>query len=183
MVSFIIIILMACMLSLQLCSILCHSMDSSPTGSSVHELFQERILEWVAMPFSKGSSPPRDRIHVSYPHLLCLLHWQPGSVHQHHLGNPVLMAFLFKLLGFPGSSVVKNPPTSAGDAGDSGSIPGSGRSPGGGNSSPLQYSCLGNPILEGYSPQGRKESDATEHICTHLNLHPKHLNSYRVCRV
>ena len=50
---------MACMLSLQSCLILCHSMDSSPTGSSVHELFQARILEWVAMPFSKGSSPPQ----------------------------------------------------------------------------------------------------------------------------
>ena len=49
---------MACMLSLQSCLILCHSMDSSPTGSSVHELFQARILEWVAMPF-KGSSPPQ----------------------------------------------------------------------------------------------------------------------------
>ena len=37
-------------------------------------------------------------------------------------------------------SVLKNPPASAGDAGDVGSIPGSGRSPGGGNGNPLQYS-------------------------------------------
>ena len=37
---------------------------------------------------------------------------------------------------------VKNPPANARDSGDSGSIPGSGRSPGGGNGNPLQYSCL-----------------------------------------
>ena len=44
--------------------------------------------------------------------------------------------------GIPGGSVVKNPPASARDAG---SVPGSGRSPGGGNGSPLQDSCLGDP--------------------------------------
>ena len=52
------------------------------------------------------------------------------------------------------------------NAGDLGSIPGSGRSPGGGHSNPLQYSCLENPYgqrsLEGYGPRGRKESDMTE---------------------
>ena len=46
-------------------------------------------------------------------------------------------------MGFPGGSVVKNSPTHAGDVG---SIPGSGRLPGEGNGSPLQYSRLGNPI-------------------------------------
>ena len=40
---------------------------------------------------------------------------------------------------------VKNLPANAGDAGDSGSIPGPGRSPEGGNGNPLQYSCLDNP--------------------------------------
>ena len=49
-------------------------------------------------------------------------------------------------LGFPGSSVVKNPPANSGDAG---SIPGSGRCPGEGNGNPLQYSCLGNPMDRG----------------------------------
>ena len=53
------------------------------------------------------------------------------------------------LLGFPGGTVVKNLPANAGDARDAGSIPGSGRSPGGGNGNPLQYSCLGNPIDRG----------------------------------
>ena len=46
--------------------------------------------------------------------------------------------------GFPDGSVVKNPPINAGDARDVGSITGSGRSPGGGNGNPLQYSCLEN---------------------------------------
>ena len=44
--------------------------------------------------------------------------------------------------GFPGGSVPKTPPANAGDSGDAGSIPGSGRSPGKGNSNPLQYSWL-----------------------------------------
>ena len=49
---------------------------------------------------------------------------------------------VYKQVGFPGGSVVKNLPT---NAGNSGSIPGSGRSPEGGNGNPLQYFCLGNP--------------------------------------
>ena len=40
--------------------------------------------------------------------------------------------------------MLKNPPANAGDTGDAGSIPGSGRSPGAGHGNPLQYSCLGN---------------------------------------
>ena len=50
---------------------------------------------------------------------------------------------------FPYGSVVKNPPDKAGDPGDSGSIPGLGRSPGQGNGNPLQYSYLGNPVDRG----------------------------------
>ena len=45
--------------------------------------------------------------------------------------------------------VVKNLPANAGDVTDLGSIPGSGRSPGGGNRNPLQYSCLENPMDKG----------------------------------
>ena len=45
--------------------------------------------------------------------------------------------------------VVKNPPPKAGDSRDTGSIPGSGRSPGEGNGNPLQYSCLGNSMDRG----------------------------------
>ena len=53
------------------------------------------------------------------------------------------------LRGFSGGSVVKNSPASAGDAGDMGSIPGLGRSPGGVNVKPLQSSCLENPMDRG----------------------------------
>ena len=60
-------------------------------------------------------------------------------------------------LGFPGGSAGKNLP---GNAGDTGSIPGSGKSSGEGNDNPLQYSCLGNPMDRrawwATVPQGRK---------------------------
>ena len=66
--------------------------------------------------------------------------------------------------------MVKNPTASTGAAEDVGSAPGLGGSPGGGNGTPLQYSCLGNPmdrILAGCSPWGRRESDKTERACRH----------------
>ena len=49
----------------QLCPILCDPVDCSPPGSSVHGILQAGTLEWVATPSSRGSSRPRDRIHVS----------------------------------------------------------------------------------------------------------------------
>ena len=52
-------------------------------------------------------------------------------------------------LGFPGGTVVKNLPASAGDARDEGLISGSERSPGGGNGNLFQYSCLENSIDSG----------------------------------
>ena len=45
---------------------LCDPMDCSPPGSSVHGILQARILEWVAIPFSKESSQPRDQTPVSF---------------------------------------------------------------------------------------------------------------------
>ena len=53
------------------------------------------------------------------------------------------------LLGFPGSSVLKNPPGNAGDTGDVGSIPGSGRPHGVGNDNPLHNCCLENIMDRG----------------------------------
>ena len=67
--------------------------------------------------------------------------------------------------------VVKNPPANGGDTRDTGSIPESGRSLGGGHGNPLQYFCLENPMdrsLEGYSPWGCKESDTTEQLSMHI---------------
>ena len=49
-----------CVLAAQLCPALCDPMDCSLPASSVHGILQARILEWVAMPSSRGSSPPRD---------------------------------------------------------------------------------------------------------------------------
>ena len=74
-------------------------------------------------------------------------------------------------MGFPGGSVVKNPPASAGDTGNMDSIPGLGRSLGGGNGSPLQYSGLENPMDRGawWATVHSKELDVTEatwHPCT-----------------
>ena len=48
----------------QLCLTLCDSMDCSPPGSSVPGILQAKILEWIAMPFSRGSSQPRDQTQV-----------------------------------------------------------------------------------------------------------------------
>ena len=50
----------------QSCLTLCNPMDCSLPGSSVHRLLQTRILEWVAVPFSRGSSQARDRTHISH---------------------------------------------------------------------------------------------------------------------
>ena len=52
--------------SLQSCPTLCDPIDCSLPGSSVHGILQARILEQVAIPFSRGSSQPRDRTHISY---------------------------------------------------------------------------------------------------------------------
>ena len=55
-------------LGTQSCLILCDPMDRGacgPPGSSVHGILQARILEWVVMPSSRGSSKPRDQTQVS----------------------------------------------------------------------------------------------------------------------
>ena len=61
-------------------------MDCSLPGSSVHGILQARILEWVAMLSSKGSS-------WSNPHLLCLLHWQAGSLSLVPSGKPYIYIY------------------------------------------------------------------------------------------
>ena len=69
----------------QLCPPFCDPMDCSSPSSSVHGIFQARILEWVAIYSSRGSSQTRDRTPVS-----CFsLHWQANSLLLSHLGSPV----------------------------------------------------------------------------------------------
>ena len=86
------------------------------------------------------------------------------SVVGSELANCLLKVNIFMFgIGFPGKE-------SACNAGDLGSIPSSGRSPGGGHGNSFQYSCLKNPSgqrsLTGYSPWGRKELDMTEGLST-----------------
>ena len=67
----------------------CDPMDYSLPGSSVLGILQARILEWVAISYSRGCSWPRSRTHVSYLSLIgrrFLNHW-------HHLGSPVLIVW------------------------------------------------------------------------------------------
>ena len=144
-------------------------MDCNLSGSSVHGILQARTLEWGAISFSnagkwkvKVKSP--SRVWLLWPHGLqpirllrpwdfpgkstgvgchCLLRsWGYSTVKIFHqqLGN------ICEGKGFPCSSVGKE---SACNAGDAGSIPGSGRSPGEGNGNPFQYSCLENPMNRG----------------------------------
>ena len=54
-----------CELVVHSCLTVCDPMDGSLPGSSVHGVFQARTLDWVAIPFSRGSSPPRDQTLVS----------------------------------------------------------------------------------------------------------------------
>ena len=68
----------ACVLG---CLTLCDPMDCSPPGSSVHGILQARILEWVVMSSSRGSSRPSDGTHVSY--ISCF-----GRQVLYYLGSP-----------------------------------------------------------------------------------------------
>ena len=81
------------------------------------------------------------------------------------------------MLSFPGGSEVK---ASTCNAGDLGSIPGSGRSPGEGNGNPLQYSCLENPMDGGaWWATVHKESDRTEPLHFHFQaIHTCYLSSF-----
>ena len=63
------------MLSLQSCPALWDPMNCSPPGPSAHGILRARILEWVAMPFSRGFSWARD-----WTLVLCFLCWQGGSL-------------------------------------------------------------------------------------------------------
>ena len=72
-----------CTKSVWSCPTLSNLVDCSPPVSSDHGIPQARILEWVSMPSSRGSSWPRD-----WTHVLCLLHWQMGSLPLATPGSP-----------------------------------------------------------------------------------------------
>ena len=113
---------------IQSCPTLSDPMDCSLPGSSIHGIFQARVLEWVAIAFSE-------------------VHLYMGF--KKNVYYTVLWASQVVLM-------VKNPPASVGVR-DVGLIPGLERSPGGGHGKLLQYSCLENrqnrqKSLAGYSP-------------------------------
>ena len=70
----------------QSCLTLCDPMDCSPPGTSVHGILKARILEWVAMPFSKGSSWPGDQTCVSY--ISCI--GRRTLCCERRMGNPII---------------------------------------------------------------------------------------------
>ena len=153
----------------QLCLTLCDPTDCSLPGSSVHAILQARILEWVAIPFSRGSSQPGDWTWISciagsfftvwairetkYKCFIQLQYW-------------VITIHLLQQLAFPYGSDSK---ASAYSLGDLGSVPGLGRSPGEGNGNPLQYFCLENSTdrgawwatVHGVAESGTRLSDFT----------------------
>ena len=126
----------------QLCPTLSDPMDCSLTGSSVHGIFQARVLEWGA-------------IAIRVCKMVILLY----------------LLSLLLCLGFLDGSAGEESACNAEDT-DVTLILGSERSPGGENASPLQYSCLENQSrgqrgLKGYSPEGCKELDTTEWLSTY----------------
>ena len=102
----------------------CEPMDCSPPGSSVHEIF--KATEWVAIPFCRGSSRPRNWTQVS-----------------------CMAGRFFTICATKKSISGKDSACNAGDMGDLYSVLGSGRYPGGGHGNTLQYSCLENPMDRG----------------------------------
>ena len=94
---------------------------------------------------------------------------------------------VYVCMGFPSSANVKNLPANAGDVRDTGSVPGSGRCPGGGNGNPPQYYCLEMPTDGGgLGLLGHKELDTPEHLNTagvYLSyLQPKNTNEFLTSR-
>ena len=77
----------------------CDPMDCGPPGSSVHGILQARTLEWVAIPFSRGSSWPRDQTHTS-----CIDRWF------HTTEPPGKPELVFPWIVFPWISVLKSQP-------------------------------------------------------------------------
>ena len=106
---------------------LCDSMNCSPPGSSVHGILQARILEWVTIPFSRGSSWSRDQTRISCFIGRFFTNW----------ATRVLLICIY--LAAPGLRF---------DAGDLGSILGLGRSPGEGHGNPLHGGARRTPWTE-----------------------------------
>ena len=128
------------------CVQLCDPVDCSLPGSSVRGISQARVLEWVSISFSRGSSQPRDRNWVSHIAGRCFAVWATRLVLS--LDFYILFNYIPVYAAIPcfNGSEVK---ASAYNVRDLGLIPGLGRSLGEGNGNPFQYSCLENPMDRG----------------------------------
>ena len=137
-------------------------MDCSLPSSSVHEIFQARVLEWVAISFSRGPFQPWDRTQVS--RIADALPSKPA-------GKPEAIAcpvdFLNKVSVACMALVVKNPPANAGD------IRGVGvrRFPGEGHGNPFRYSCLESSGLQSIGSQSVRHnwSNFSMHACLYYS--------------
>ena len=78
---------------IQSCLTLCNSMDCSPLGSSVHEILQARILEWVTISFTRGSTPPRDQSCNSCTGKQILYHWDTWEALWLRVNKKVMCCF------------------------------------------------------------------------------------------
>ena len=82
----------------QSCPTVSDPLDCSPPGFSVHGIFQARIIEWVAISYSRGSSRPRNRSHVSC--VSCTGRWI--LLPPHYLGSPMsILNILYFKVGLP----------------------------------------------------------------------------------
>ena len=116
----------------------CDPMNYSLAGFSVPGILQKRRLEWVAIYFSKGRRKKMKK------HIF-----------------PIFRTFLRHCTQLGASQVVlviKNPSADSGDTRDADLTPELGRSPGGGQGYPLQYSCLENPMDRGATVHGVTKS-------------------------
>ena len=119
--------------------------DCSLPGSSVHGISQARILEWVAISFSRGSSWSSPGVEPTSP-VLAGRFFTTESPRKPQLAN---YSGCLRLRGLPTWLRAKVLPVNVGDSRDGSLIPGSERSPREGNSNPLQYSCLKNSMDRG----------------------------------
>ena len=132
-------------------------MDCSLPGSSSHGMFQARILEWVAISFSRIVIAFKSMIYLElFLYVQCELGVEVPFFHMaiqlfqlHLLKTFLSLLHCFGTFAENLGLVVKNTPANAGDSRDVASIPRLGRYPGGGHGNPLQYSCLENPMDRG----------------------------------
>ena len=136
-------------LVIQSCPTLCDSVDCSPLGSSVHRILQARILEWVAISFSRRSSQPRDQTHISCVSFFAD-RFTRRAIREAHISYTLTLIFL----GTSWHPHSFNKCFQALSITDSVDI----------NLSKPQEDSEGQGSLECWSPWGRKVSDTTESL-------------------